>query len=232
MRDVFDVLWFFAPFISHSTTPHSTSDTPSTHGGLFGRQNATSICQLPGIQEKLFSYHKLPTDKSGAYFEGRACRELYGFGTRCFRNFPAKRPSLRPQTINGCSRGSIWMSYANPFTILASISLIWSCRWCMKPPNLQFMIYVKIHSTSTFDRQSLQSSFISQGHSVKELPFVESKSFVFQLYGIEPRGSSLHLGQVICSKLIFYPTSSPGPFFNFSILYFLFLPSDIWEPLL
>ena len=80
MRDVFDVLWFIAPsLLSHSTTSHSTSGTPTTHGGPFGRQNATSICQLPGIQEKLFSYHKLPTDKSGAYLEGRACREFYGF---------------------------------------------------------------------------------------------------------------------------------------------------------
>ena len=40
------------------------------------RQNATSICQLPGIREKLFSYHKLPIDKSGTYLEGRVCREL------------------------------------------------------------------------------------------------------------------------------------------------------------
>ena len=93
-------LVFRTSLLSHSTTPHSTSDTPSTHGGLFGRQNATSICQLPGIWEKLFSDHKLPTDKSGAYLEGRACRELYGFATRCFRNLPAKRPTWVRKTFS------------------------------------------------------------------------------------------------------------------------------------
>ena len=35
MRDVFDVRWFFPPPSSHSTTPHSTTDTPFTQGRLF-----------------------------------------------------------------------------------------------------------------------------------------------------------------------------------------------------
>ena len=35
MRDVFNVRWFFPPPSSHSTTPHSTTDTPFTQGRLF-----------------------------------------------------------------------------------------------------------------------------------------------------------------------------------------------------
>ena len=96
--DVFDELWFFAPLLLlHSTTPHSTSHTPSTYGGMFVPPWNR---QLPGIREKLFLYHKLPTNESGTYLEGHACRDFYGFATRCFRHLPYKPPPLRPQTIN------------------------------------------------------------------------------------------------------------------------------------
>ena len=84
-----------------SQQQHSVLEsTLATHGGPFGPQNATWNRQLPGIREKLFLHHKLSTDESDTYLEGRACREYYGFATRCFRTLPAEWPPLSPQTIN------------------------------------------------------------------------------------------------------------------------------------
>ena len=71
--------------------------TLATHGGPFGPQNATWNRQLPGIREKLFLHHKLSTDESDTYLEGRACRVFYDFATRCFRNLPTNGP---PESAN------------------------------------------------------------------------------------------------------------------------------------